>query len=274
MRNDPDAHKAIRMTTRRRPVNYERSILTYIDILGFSDLIANKSAGDISRAIRIVREAVEPRRFKSGFKEIPEADFRNFSDLCIIRTPISKKGKFPAMGDVHSQITHMVHVQANLLFDEGILLRGGITVGDVALSYGQLFGPAVVRGYALESQVARFPRVVVGEEVLEELKINPALWVHDGEYDLKATRGLLRRDFDGEYFVDYLRVIEEEIDERSEYPALLDQHNEFIKSGLKRYKGNASILAKYKWLREYHRYTVKKWEERNRSKRRFADGFN
>jgi hypothetical protein len=255
------------MTTRRRPVNYERSILTYIDILGFSELIANKSAGDISRAIRVVREAAEPRRFKSAFKEISEADFRNFSDLCIIRKVIAKKDKFPASGEVFSQILHMVHVQTNLLFDEGILLRGGITVGDVALSYGQLFGPAVVRGYALESQVARFPRVVVGEEVLRELRNNPALWVHDPDYDLKATKNLLRRDFDGEYFVDYLRVIEQELDDRSAYPTLLDQHDEFIKRGLRRYKQSASILAKYKWLREYHRYTVKKWEERNRSKR-------
>lgn len=79
------------MTTKRRPVNYERSILTFIDILGFSELIANKSAGDISRSIRVVREAVQPRRFKSAFKEIPEADFRNFSDLCIIGTPMSQQ---------------------------------------------------------------------------------------------------------------------------------------------------------------------------------------
>jgi hypothetical protein len=95
------------------------------------------------------------------------------------------------------------------------------------------------------------------------VKNNPALWVNDADYDLKATKTLLRRDFDGEYFVDYLRVIEEELDERSEYPALLDQHAEFIRSGLRRYKDNASILAKYKWLREYHRYTVEKWNERN-----------
>jgi len=146
------------------------------------------------------------------------------------------------------------------------LLRGGITVGDVALSYGQLFGPAVNRGYAIESQVARFPRIVVGEEVLREVKNNPALWVNDADYDLKATKSLLRRDFDGEYFVDYLRVIEEELDERSKYPALLDQHAEFIRHGLRRYKDNASILAKYKWLREYHRYTVEKWNERNHPK--------
>jgi hypothetical protein len=254
------------MNRKPKSVNYERSILTYIDILGFSELITNKSAGDISRSIRVVREAAQPKRFKSTTPDISDEDFRNFSDLCIIRKVIVGKNKFQAGGDVLSQILHMVHAQASLLFDEGILLRGGITVGDVALSYGQLFGPAVIRGYALENQVARFPRIVVGEEVLREVRNNPALWVHDAEYDLKETKSLLRRDFDGEYFVDYLRVIEEELDDRSEYPGLLDQHAEFIRRGLKRYKDNASILAKYKWLREYHRYTAKKWSQRNHPK--------
>jgi hypothetical protein len=250
----------------RRSVNYESSILTYIDILGFRELVTTKTANDISRSIRVVREAVEPRRFKSAISQIPSADFHNFSDLCIIRAPLARKGTFPPRGEVHSQILHMVHVQTALLFDEGILLRGGITIGGVARSYGQLFGPAVIRGYALESEVARFPRIVVGEEVLEELMKNPALWVHDRQTDVRATKSLLRRDFDGEYFVDYLRIIEEELDDRSQYPTMLDRHEDFIKRGLKLYRDNSSVLPKYKWLREYHRYTVKRWSDRRRPK--------
>jgi hypothetical protein len=65
--------------------------------------------------------------------------------------------------------------------------------------------------------------------------------------------------------VDYLRVIEEELDERSQYSGLLEQHDQFIIRGLSRYKSNESILPKYKWLREYHRYTVKRWKDRNSS---------
>lgn len=147
---------------KRRIVNHERSILTYTDILGFRELVATRSAGEISRAIRIVRDVVQPRRFKSPIPQLDEDDFRNFSDLCLCRRVIAKKDKFPAIGQVHAQILHMVHIQSILLADEGILLRGGITVGDAALSYGQLFGPAVIRGYDLEREVARFPRIVVG----------------------------------------------------------------------------------------------------------------
>ena len=70
---------------KRRVVNYERSILTYTDILGFRELVATRSAGEISRAIRIVRDVVQPRRFKSSIPQFDEDDFRNFSDLCLIR---------------------------------------------------------------------------------------------------------------------------------------------------------------------------------------------
>ena len=72
------------MKTKQQWVNYERSILTYIDIPGFREMIATKTAGDISRSIRVAREAVEAHRFKTSSPETPEADFRNFSDLCII----------------------------------------------------------------------------------------------------------------------------------------------------------------------------------------------
>jgi hypothetical protein len=196
--------------------------------------------------------------------EIPREDFLNFSDLCIIRKPLPREGGLSAPGELHSQILHMVHVQTNLLFDEGILLRGGITIGDVARSYGQLFGPAVVRAYVLESKVARFPRVVVGEEVFDQFKENPALWVHDLDTEMRTLKGLLRRDFDGEYFVDYLSVIEDELDNPEEYPSLLDRHQEFIEEGITQYKNDASILPKYKWLREYHRHTVARLKNRKR----------
>jgi hypothetical protein len=244
------------MHEKKRAVNYERSLLTYIDILGFRDLISSKTPNDISRFIRVVREAVEPTRWKTDFPELTKEEFANFSDLSIIWTPLRRKSKFPPQGEIHSQILRMVHAQSVLLFDESILIRGGITVGDVARSYGQLFGPAVVRAYDLESKVARFPRIVVGEEVLHELSTNPSLWVHDRDTDLKAVNILLRKDSDGEYFVDYLRVMEGELEEPSKYSSYLLWHQEFIAQGLLKYRRDASVVSKFKWLKEYHDSTV------------------
>src|SRR5258708_6128572 len=252
------------MIPKRRYVPYETSLLTYVDIRGFRELIDKKTANDIARSIRVVKEAVEPDRFRSSLPALPREQFINFSDLNIIWTPLHRKNKWPATGWVHSQIVRVVHAQSILLFDEGILLRGGITIGNVARSYGQLFGPAVVRAYDIESKIARFPRIVVGGEVLDALNTDSSLWVHDQETDVQAVKALLRRDCDGEFFVDYLRVIEEELDDRSKYPSYLDQHQEFIAFNLAQYSGNPSILQKYKWLQEYHDSTASAWKKRQK----------
>ena len=55
---------------KKRNVQYERCLIVYIDILGFSQKIETQSANHISRCIRMITEAVEPGRFKSIFPKL------------------------------------------------------------------------------------------------------------------------------------------------------------------------------------------------------------
>lgn len=74
---------------------------------------------------------------------------------------------------------------------------------------GELYGPAIVRAYELESEVAQYPRIVIGQEVvkfLEAHKSNP----EDGvvsrvnqSYALSCLN-LLAPDDDGYGIIDYL----------------------------------------------------------------------
>lgn len=182
-------------TMKKKQVEYKVGLVTYVDILGFGELIRTKTAGEISRTIRVVKEAVQPRQFTTGFKtkfkEIPDDDYANFSDLSIISIPLRRTSNAPPRGRLFSQLIHLVHAQAILLADEEILIRGGITVGKLVKSWGQLFGPAIVRAYELESKIAKYPRIVVGKEVFEELAINSGLWVHDRKTDQEAVRGIV-----------------------------------------------------------------------------------
>lgn len=244
--------------SKKRDVQYENSLLTYIDILGFQELIEKKTANDISRAIRVVREAVSPGQLRRAFHEEPAENYINFSDLSIVQTPLFKKKLWTPKGSIFTQILRMVHVQSILLFDHGILIRGGMTVGNAAMSYRQLFGPAIVRAYHLESVVARFPRIVIDETVLEEASKNADVWMHDRETEVRAVRGLLHMDFDGELFIDYLRVIHGELNNPEAYPTYLERHQQLIDEGLVKYRSKPSVLSKFKWLREYHKRTVRK----------------
>lgn len=250
---------------RKRHVEYEIGLVTYVDILGFRELIDAKMPGEISRTIRVVKEAVQPRQFRTRFKnklvKIPDDDYVNFSDLSIISIPLRRTTKAAPRGRLFSQLIHLVHAQAILLADEGILVRGGVTAGKLVKSWGQLFGPAIVRAYELESEIATYPRIVVGKEVLEELAANSGLWLHDQKTDQKAVRSLLRLDDDGEFFIDYLRIIRSELDDPdADYKTFLDRHDRIIQEGLARYSDKSKIHRriheKYEWMERYHAATV------------------
>ena len=210
----------------------------------------------------MVKEAVQPPhfktkiKFKTGIKTIPNDDFVNFSDLCLIATPLRRSSRLPPSGKLYSQLLHLVHAQSSLIADEGIIIRGGITVGKVVKSYRQLFGPAVVRAYELESKIAKNPRIIVDKEVLNELAVNPGLWVHDRRTDEQAVRNLLREDDDGELFVDYLRLAQNELDDPAYYNVFLARHQLVITEGLKRYSQDRTIRAKYEWMDRYHKSTL------------------
>lgn len=145
-----------------------------------------------------------------------------------------------------------------MIYDEGIVIRGGMSVGSATRSYRQPFGPAVVKAYEIESKVAMYPRVVVDKDVFSELSENQGLWIHDREDEIEAVRGLLREGDDGQLFVDYLRVILEETEDPDDYA---NRHQALIAERLEQYKTKPAIRAKYEWMEHYHRTTLDGWKQ-------------
>lgn len=57
------------------------------------------------------------------------------------------------------------------------------------------------------------------------MKRNPQVWTHDGdrEGEIKAVKGFLYHDVEnGLYYIDYLRVMESELDNPEYYPECLE----------------------------------------------------
>ena len=209
-------------------VNNHRALITYIDILGFRDFIRNQKAGEISRTIRLAREAIEP---DGALAKQYGLTFQTFSDLTVISIPISKSTRTNAVsnrGLFVFQMIRLIHAQSRLI-NEGILLRGAVTVGDIVQSWGQLYGPGLIEAYDLERVRARFPRIVVNDNVFGELKVSPNLWMHDYQDETRMIRSLLGKEFDGVYFLDYLRAMAGEVDEPEEYVEFLSRHRKLIR---------------------------------------------
>lgn len=80
--------------------------------------------------------------------------------------------------------------------DAGLLVRGGLSLGELFHEDGVIAGRALIEAYEIESKVAVYPRFVIGKSITE----NP-------EYaKIASTRGLARvyKDFDGLECVNYM----------------------------------------------------------------------
>jgi hypothetical protein len=247
--------RTLRQNRRMAHVRYAVALVTYLDILGFKKLIATRSAGDISRIIRVVKEAVQPVHFKTKLRAIPDDQYVNFSDLSVIATPLEKTRSRPAV-QLFSQLLHLVHAQSTLLFDEGIVIRGAVTIGEVVKSWGQLFGPAVIRAYELERDSAKYPRIIIDSRIFSAFHGIPRVWHVDERTDKDSLRWLMSKDHDGWMFVDYLRAMYSELDDPSSFIGWLDQHRSFIRKQLRKHAAEPSIRQKYEWLDGYHRATI------------------
>jgi len=225
-----------------KPVRYTRAIISYLDILGFRELIETRSAGEISQILRILAESVEPG---STFKN-EKIQFTKFSDTVIRSMPEAKHYPrnflFELRSILHSQIA---------LIPRGITVRGAVTIGDIVQSWKVVYGRGVVRAYELESKKDSPPRIVIDNDALSSVK--PAIERNNLTTELDA----LVRTEDSVCYLDYLRACEDELNvPEQEYPMFVKHHRDLVRSGLTKYAGLPSILRKYEWLEAYHQRTL------------------
>src|SRR6266581_1138245 len=154
------------------PATYSQVLVTYIDILGFADLI-KESQTDTRYVEKIVSLLTTMKdelstggrshRGPDGRKEKIFTSF-NFSDL-IVRTTRIPDGV--NIGDyLDWELFYLGEKQLSLAL-EGHLVRGGICVGELFIGAGNtiLFGPDLVNVYKLESEKAVYERIVVDQDL-------------------------------------------------------------------------------------------------------------
>ncbi len=235
-----------------KQVEYEQTLVSYVDVLGFERLVQTKSANEISRTLRIFNETTAPPRFKRKMPDVPRQDQISFSDLTMTCTPLTGKN---LEGIVFNQFLRLVYAQATLLVDERLLIRGGIAAGLAVKTNRQYYGPAIIDAYKCEQTKPGYPRIIVAASVLEEVSKNERLWLHDRSDELQTIENFLAREEDGTAYIDYLRVV---LGESEDPDWVLQKHVEFIDSQLKEFARDDDVRRKYQWLADYHQRTVEK----------------
>ena len=167
-------------------------IVAYIDLLGVTSKIKDADAQNLSmnilhnlytHTIGIMKEiAID------GLRDV---EFKIFSDNIIIAKKLSKTTE-ERQNDIKCLLMYAAHLQELAASDAaGWMLRGGITIGQLYIDDIVVWGQALLKSYSLENNVAIYPRVIIDNDIVSQIK-----GTSNEEY--------LRKDFDNLYFLNYL----------------------------------------------------------------------
>jgi hypothetical protein len=240
-------------------MNYQNRFVIFIDILGFKDKIkatTDKEGLDNQIAIKSVSDALEMYftlfDTQEDEKYYKTRQVTQFSDSIVISFQLKEPGHlFSAFINSRLLILELVY--------KGFLCRGGMTYGKMIHTKKLLFGPAVIEAYELESKGANYPRIIVSEgKIVSVMKE----FLNDGKtsgygllQDMKELEGILKKDFDGLYYLDYFFDVQSDIDDGN-FQEYYNRLRSIIVAGLS--SKDESIKVKFSWMSEKYNIFVKR----------------
>lgn len=234
-------------------ISYERRIVAYMDVLGFSHLVMdsyNKSEvfQTIYYAVQKLKQVKQDNyKGKDSLNTLLGIEVSVFSDNILISYPIEEGALFYLLMDI-------IHLQLDLL-PQGILLRGGIAIGEAYHHDTTCFGPAVIEAVNIEQTLSKFPRILIKEDTVIQGILETYASQNGMELEAKYIYHLLQPCGEG-FFVDFLNQ-ESELDwVGGEYYSWMKEIRPIILNGLNNNISDPKILIKYEWLLDYYNKTV------------------
>ena len=144
---------------------YETRVLAFVDVLGWSSLIQrSESKPELLEELDGVSASLSVSEWlgKEFFQKLPEEDMRDircgqFSDTFVISGPVTPRSARAIVG--------AVLIIADQIAEAGHYVRGAIGTGALRHDDAGIFGPALLSAYCLERKVAKYPRILVANEI-------------------------------------------------------------------------------------------------------------
>ena len=205
------------------PVELKQHYVAFLDILGFSEMVSSDSMGDDQNNLLKLYRCHQS--LSKIFRNHPDCTITQFSDSVVIAKPYDA-------ADFQWFIKSVAEYQ-RMLLDEHFLCRGGIAVNKHYSVNSFTFSAGLITAYKVESKLARYPRVVISQEVLDLVypdynKIPPSLILED----------------DGLFFIDYLGLT------KKKRPKTLINSVKAIVTSLVE-NAEPSVREKGRWLASY-----------------------
>lgn len=220
-----------------KEICYSNYCIAYLDILGFKNIVNTEKASTIHEIFSNVRLA---KRLVAGgtkgtdvFCEIrKKTKFYFFSDSIVCAIPMEEPMAFEVIASNCMLLQHALWLRGMQVW-----IRGGITIGNLYCGQSEVFGPALVEAYMLESTVAKYPRIVMTEQTYKQGIANS-----DSKEDIDfifKTDTELRIVECFKYFRTY----------ESEFVRLIES----VEKNVQR-TTNTNVHEKYVWIKENYNY--------------------
>lgn len=147
--------------------------IAYIDILGYKDYLKNRPE-DSERYLHTILDAVENtkdgiqrfRKAKRAFHIQGEIQIRIFSDNILVCLPV-QSGKNEIRRAILFLIT-VASIQTALVLAHRLIVRGGITIGELFINEDLVFGQGLVEAVALEEE-NEYPNISISNSFQQHL---------------------------------------------------------------------------------------------------------
>lgn len=144
-----------------------KHIVAYLDILGVKTELNKNSLGILNKLNTIYDITASNLQRLNRLKQFPQIKKHIFSDNIIFAQEVGNEINQYQILNFLLFISVFLH-QA---LDKELLIRGGITIGNLYINKYFVNGQALVRAYDLESKIAIYPRVVLDFDVFGWLSL-------------------------------------------------------------------------------------------------------
>ena len=220
-----------------------KHIIAYLDFLGTTKRIENEKDNShlefIINSFTEISQIIEKNnKSNRTHNYLTKLKYRSFSDniLFVISANESKM----LLADAFDLILELVSMLCFKAIQNGKLVRGGITIGNIYVDNFTAYGKGLLRAINLEEDIAYYPRVLVDNSIEDYL---------NKEY-LESSKTLL--DSDSLRFVNIFRHAHIKNEDLQSLQEILIQL--YIKE-----QGNIKNMAKVMWLCKYYKSYIEQY---------------
>jgi len=233
--------------------SYEQRAVGFLDILGFEEKVlrSEKEPDYLSEIVEALVNVQIKINEDQGNSRKTVVNMVNFSDSIILFSALTADGFWRVL-------TYM-----NLLADEllmrGALSRGGVECGALFHHDRVVFGPAFIRAYQLENNIAQHPRIVLGASAFDAAQRFAS--ENEQGFARQMLQTYIRRDTDGVPYLDHFSFYDSkfegsDVDNLDLMVNKCEIVRELILKELALSLSKPAVFAKYAWFAERYNQMV------------------